>query len=149
MNTYALTITSVDPAALVRVLAAAEAVPDFGTSEAVPSTVSGAVEPPPGDVSAAKKAAAAAKRKTVAIAKKKATEAAQQVAEAQKAVYDAAEDLGLDDAPSIDDVKTAVRDYVAANSVDAAKTIFASLNAAKISDIPPDRYAEVIAKLQV
>jgi len=51
------------------------------------------------------------------------------------------------EAPSVEDVKAAVKRFVEAHDVDAAKAIFAAFGAKKISDLPTSAYAEVVAKL--
>jgi hypothetical protein len=150
---FTLTINTDDPSVLRQITYAITSMgdPERTTERAGPATGPvGVVEPPPGDPAAAKKAAAATKRRAAATVKK-ATEAAQRVADAQK-VIDAegttAADVGLDDTVSVDDLKGAVRAYIEANSIEAVKAIFFEFDqATKISDIPADRYAEVMARL--
>lgn len=59
-----------------------------------------------------------------------------------------ADDL-LDDpaAPSIDDVKEAVRAFIEDNSMDAAKSIFADFGAKKLSEVDASDFPALIAAL--
>jgi hypothetical protein len=148
---FTLTINTDDPSVLRQITYAITSMgdPERTTEQAGPATGPvGVVEPTTRAPAAAKKAAVAAAKRW---AKKKATEAAQRVADAQKVIDaegTAAADVGLDDTVSVDDLKGAVRAYIEANSIEAVKAIFFEFDqATKISDIPTDRYAEVMARL--
>ena len=93
------------------------------------------------------KAAAGGKtpqQKAAETRKKKAEEAKK----AKSAEADLLGEEGGGDAPSLDDVKGAVRTYIAANSIEEAKAIFGEFGASKLSEVGEEHYADLMAKLQ-
>lgn len=112
-------------------------------SETTPKPSTAAAAPPADD--AAKKAKKAADAKARRAAKKAEKDAAAAAEAAASTGDDLLED---DDAVDLETLKTAVRAFIEVNSIDAVKTIFEKFGAAKISDIDPAIYADVLAELE-